>query len=147
MQDAELAAGERAAVAAFNVRHRGRRAVRYVRRCRSILFKYGQYLDFIMLLNGHRKPALYVDTPSSHPSGDAFEPCADVDFFLGSGYEFLAIMDRDNVLSPAFFEYAAALMDADPRIEIIQPEVRSSSWTVYRTTPRIECRLLLPSLL
>ena len=65
-------------------RKRGRRRVRYLRRCRSILFKYGQYLDFIMLLNGHRKPALYVDVPSSHASGDAFEP----------GHPQMALMQR-----------------------------------------------------
>jgi hypothetical protein len=49
-------------------------SVKYVRRTRSILYKYGQYLDFIMLLNGHKIPILYTEDVPSHVSGEVFEP-------------------------------------------------------------------------
>jgi hypothetical protein len=50
-----------------------------------------------MLLNGYREVMLYRDVKSKHPSGLAFEPSADVDHFCNSDYEFLVIMDRDNM--------------------------------------------------
>ena len=47
-----------------------------------------------------------------------------MDFFCGADFEYLVIMDRDNVLSFKFLAYAAAIMEQDPSIEIVQPEVR-----------------------
>ena len=88
-QAPELAKAERDAVDAFNAQHGGKPRVRLVRRTRGILHKYGQYLDFIMLLNGHKKPVIYPDNKPAHPTGEIFEPCADVDFFYGADYEYL----------------------------------------------------------
>ncbi|KAG5177937.1 hypothetical protein JKP88DRAFT_281595 [Tribonema minus] len=110
-QDANLAAHEQSEVAAWNARNaeEGGRC-RYVRRTRTILFKYGQYLDFIMLLNGYKQPMLYKDVKSNHPSGLCFDPATDLDYFCGSDFEFLAIMDRDNMLRPDFFYTANNLL-------------------------------------
>jgi hypothetical protein len=71
-------------------------SVKYVRRTRSILYKYGQYLDFIMLLNGHKIPILYTEDVPSHVSGKFSN--GDVDYFCNSSFELLTIMDRDNIL-------------------------------------------------
>jgi hypothetical protein len=79
-------------------------SVKYVRRTRSILYKYGQYLDFIMLLNGHKIPILYTEDVPSHVSGEVFEPSRDVDYFCNSSFELLTIMDRDNILGTDYSE-------------------------------------------
>jgi hypothetical protein len=54
-------------------------SVKYVRRTRSILYKYGQYLDFIMLLNGHKIPILYTEDVPSRQRG-SFRTFRDVDY-------------------------------------------------------------------
>jgi hypothetical protein len=99
-------------------------SVKYVRRTRSILYKYGQYLDFIMLLNGHKIPILYTEDVPSHVSGEVFEPSRDVDYFCNSSFELLTIMDRDNILGTDYFQKMDALFLNDPTIEIIQPEIK-----------------------
>jgi hypothetical protein len=71
-------------------------SVKYARRTRSILYKYGQYLDFIMLLNGHKSPILYTEDVPSHVSGEVFERRCRL--LCNSSFELLTIMDRDNIL-------------------------------------------------
>jgi hypothetical protein len=93
-------------------------SVKYVRRTRSILYKYGQYLDFIMLLNGHKSPILYTEDVPSHVSGEVFEPSRDVDYFCNSSFELLTIMDRDNILGTDYFQKMDALFLNDPTIEV-----------------------------
>ncbi|KAG5187028.1 hypothetical protein JKP88DRAFT_254240 [Tribonema minus] len=122
--DEQLAAIEAKAVADWNILNAEEGGkVYYVRRMRSILFKYGQYLDFIMLLNGYKEPMLYKDIKSRHPSGLCFDPTSDIDHFCGSDYEFLAIMDRDNMLSTNFFMTANEYFLRYPDLQILQPAV------------------------
>ena len=123
VQVPDVAAAERAAIVEFNKQPRAPR-VRLIRRTRSILHKYGQYLDLIMLLNGHRHPIIYPESQPKDPSGEIFEPCPDVDYFCGADFEYLVIMDRDNVLGPRFFSVATGVIQRAPDAEIIQPEIR-----------------------
>ncbi len=99
--------------------------VRYIRRCRSILFKYGQYLDLLMLINGHKEPVLFPDQKSKHPSGEVFDPfdTKDVGHLYGSDYEYIVLCDRDNVLSYDFFHIATNFFAEHPDIEILQPAI------------------------
>jgi hypothetical protein len=54
-----LIAAERDAIASWNKDHaEGGQRVRYVRRCRKVLFKYGQYLDLIV--SAMRSPSSMV---------------------------------------------------------------------------------------
>ncbi len=99
--------------------------VRYIRRCRSVLFKYGQYLDLLMLINGHKEPVLFSDQKSKHPSGEVFDPfdTKDVGHLYGSDYEYIVLCDRDNVLSYDFFHIATNFFAEHPDIEILQPAI------------------------
>jgi Glycosyl transferase family group 2 len=119
-QKPELVAAEKAAIEDFNASSVGP-TVRYVRRKRGVLHKYGQYLDFLMLLNGHKTVRLYKAFPTA--DGHVFEASSDVDFFCGSRFEYLVIMDRDNVLSSNFFARASAVLD-DDTVQIVQPQIK-----------------------
>jgi hypothetical protein len=106
-QDEGLVQIEMEAIKKWNLAMKGENGhVYYVRRTRSILFKYGQYLDLIMLINGHKEPMLYRDQKSNDGSGLCFDPRSDVNFFHKSDFEFIVLMDRDNMLSSNFFHTA-----------------------------------------
>lgn len=120
-QKRDLVTAEKSAVADFNRSGLGP-TVKYVRRMRGVLHKYGQYLDFLMLMNGHREVMLYKDF--STESGLVFDPETDVDYFCGSGFEHIVIMDRDNVLSANFFSKASAVFTADDSVQIVQPQIK-----------------------
>lgn len=77
-QDAALSASERLQVDRTNQQLPGLH-VRYVRRTRSVLHKYGQYLDFIMLLNGYDPP------PPSRPCRACAPACASMQPQTGQG--------------------------------------------------------------
>lgn len=119
-QKPELVTAETDAVAEFNRTGRGP-VVKYVRRTRGVLHKYGQYLDFIMLMNGHREVMLYKGFPTA--TGQVFDPETDVDYFCSSDFEHIVIMDRDNVLSANFFSKASAVF-ADDAVQIVQPQIK-----------------------
>jgi membrane glycosyltransferase len=77
-----------------------------------------------MLMNGHKECMLYKDQKSSHPSGDAFDPeDPDVDYFCGSDFELIVLMDRDNCLSENFFNIANGFFEAHPDVQILQPAI------------------------
>lgn len=126
----DLYAAEMEAIRAWNASHSENGVVcRYLRRQRSILHKYGQYLDFTMLLNGHDGAgddgvALYKDALPGDGSG-CFDASTDVDFFLGRfEYDRLVILDKDNVLGADFFVKANAVYNTnDVDIDIIQPAI------------------------
>jgi hypothetical protein len=82
--------------------------VKYVRRTRSILYKYGQYLDFIMLLNGHKIPILYTEDVPSHVSGK-FSNLPEMSTTFAIRASSLTIMDRDNILGTDYFQKMDAL--------------------------------------
>jgi hypothetical protein len=119
-QKPDLVAAEKAAIDDFNRTGLGP-TVKYVRRTRGVLHKYGQYLDFLMLMNGHREVMLYKGFPTE--SGLVFDPDTDVDYFCGSDFEYIVIMDRDNVLSANFFSKASAVF-ADDSVQIVQPQIK-----------------------
>ncbi|CAM9580026.1 unnamed protein product [Ectocarpus sp. 12 AP-2014] len=129
--DKELYAGEREAIEFWNASHSEDGVVcKYLRRNRSILYKYGQYLDFIMLLNGHdgtggeNSVALYRDTLPDDGTG-CFDPSTDVQCFKGHlEFDRLVILNKDNVLGAAFFVKANSLYKrSDCDIDIIQPAI------------------------
>ncbi|CAM9955227.1 unnamed protein product [Ectocarpus sp. 12 AP-2014] len=131
--DEELYAGEREAIDSWNALHSEDRVVcRYLRRNRSILYKYGQYLDFIMLINGHdgtggeNSVALYKDALPEDGTG-CFDASSDVDYFKGRlEFDRLVILDKDNVLGVSFFAKANSLYRrSDCDIAIIQPAIVS----------------------
>ncbi len=125
-QDPDLVKCERDGIEKWNNEHveEGGR-VRYIRRCRSILFKYGQYLDLLMLINGHKGPMLFPDQKSKHESGEVFDPTdtETVAHLFGSDYEYIVLCDRDNVLSYNFFHIATNFFAEHPDIEILQPAI------------------------
>ncbi len=125
-QDPDLVKCERDGIEKWNDEHveeEGR--VRYIRRCRSILFKYGQYLDLLMLINGHKEPMLFKDQKSKYESGEVFDPYdkETVAHLYGSDYEYIVLCDRDNVLSYNFFHIATNFFAEHPDIEILQPAI------------------------
>ena len=132
----DLYVEEMDAVKCWNLAHSEDEVVcKYLRRTRSILYKYGQYLDFIMLLNGHDGTgagdssgvALFKDTLPDDGSG-CFDASTDVNDFKGRlEYDRLVILDRDNVLGENFFTKSNAVYtNSDCDIDIIQPEITPS---------------------
>lgn len=127
----ELYLREMEAIRAWNISHEESGVVcKYLRRNRSILFKYGQYLDFIMLLNGHDGTggessfALFKDTLPEDGSG-CFDASTDIDYFKGRlEFDRLVVLDKDNVLGVDFFEKANVVYEkSNIDIDIIQPAV------------------------
>lgn len=126
----ELYTAEMEAINAWNAHHSEKGVVcKYLRRQRSILYKYGQYLDLIMLINGHDGAgedgvALYKDALPEDGSGN-FDDSTDVDSFKGHlEYDRLVILDKDNVLGADFFVKANVVYNkSDLDIDIIQPAI------------------------
>ena len=127
----ELYSAEMETIRAWNVAHAEYGVVcKYLRRNRSLLYKYGQYLDFIMLINGHdgtggeNGVALFKDTLPEDGSG-CFDASTDIDFFKGRlEFDRLVILDKDNVLGVDFFDKANAVYKkSDCDIDIIQPAI------------------------
>lgn len=139
--DADLYMEEMNAVRDWNLlRSEDSRVVcKYLRRTRSILYKYGQYLDLIMLLNGHTGNdgvALFKD--SLPEGGGCFDAKTDVDEFKGRvEYDRLVILDRDNVLGDDFFAKSDKIFgNSNCEIDIIQPaivpfDIESREDTIY----------------
>lgn len=101
---------------------------KYLRRTRSILYKYGQYLDLMMLLNGHdgsEGVALFKDSLSE--GSGCFDVNTDVDDFKGRvEYDRLVILDRDNVLGDNLFVKSDRVFGNSKcggEIGIIQPAI------------------------
>lgn len=146
--DPPLYAEEARAIKDWNKKHAEVGMVcKYLRRRRSILFKYGQYLDLMMLINGHdgtggdKAVALYKNDLPVDGIG-CFDPSTDITSFKGHlEYDRLVILDKDNVMGEDFLTKANSVFNNSAKdVDIIQPTImphdiktrrRDGSDTIY----------------